>query len=478
MSDAATSGRPLAMGPLLLAAAAAVYAVAVGLAAGDPGSGMLLPVGAVLALALVAYTVARPFAGFLLLVYSCFLLMAFRLPGGNRGVNLFDVVLVPLLVATQFGRARAEARAGDALERGAAHEALRRASDRFGGAAVAYFGLAALSVLVMPFRLGPEAALNSGFAIARAFQGALLFPLGLWWLRDERRIDGVVKTLFAMLAILLVVDTLGVLVGGSSRAGMVWMVNELREPVSSPNEAAAGMLILWALVQARRAVRPRRIHLLLMALVLVLLPMTQSRSGLLAFATYLLLTVRHVRWRWVLATVLLLLVALPLVPAPYWGRLGRSLSFKRGSFELFTFLVRIYGYRTAWRVFLDHPIFGVGYLGFRFVSAQYNELRVVIGQAENYMLETLVGLGVVGLGLLALVLQRLYALGRVVRRQTAPGTFAHELGRLHAPLLTALLVANLTGDNFVGMAGIGQLAVWSALLVRAAHLAARPEGEA
>ena len=50
------------------------------------------------------------------------------------------------------------------------------------------------------------------------------------------------------------------------------------------------------------------------------------------------------------------------------------------------------------------------------------------------------------------------------------------LARFNTPLLIGLLVVNVTGDNFIGMVGLGQLALWSAMLVRAGHLAldARP----
>jgi hypothetical protein len=40
--------------------------------------------------------------------------------------------------------------------------------------------------------------------------------------------------------------------------------------------------------------------------------------------------------------------------------------------------------------------------------------------------------------------------------------------------MLALLVANLTADNFVGMLGLAQVALWCALLIRAGHLSAKP----
>jgi O-antigen ligase len=277
--------------------------------------------------------------------------------------------------------------------------------------------------------------------------------------------------MFAAGCSLVVVNLVAVFGLGAARAGIVWTVNDLVEPVAGPNEAAVGLLVLWALLGARHALRPSWGQRAMMALILFMLALTQSRSGLLAFATFLVLSLRRFRWRWLLG-VAIVLSLLPLtVPAAYWERLMRSFTFERGSFEVFGLLVRLYDFQAAWRVFVDHPLTGVGYLGYRFVSAGYNELGLVLNTAENYFLETLVGLGVVGFAALLLMLQRLYALGNAVQGTAPSGTLAHELARRHVPLLTALLVANMTGDVFVGLVPLGQLALWAALLVRAGHLA-------
>jgi O-antigen ligase len=334
-----------------------------------------------------------------------------------------------------------------------------------------YFGLAALSLLPLAISLGPGAAFTSGLSLARAVQGAFVFPLALWWLRDDRRIRATLRTIFVAAAVLALVNCVYGLAFGVPRAGIVWWVTDLREAISSPNEAGAALLIVWALAQACWAVRRSRWLILIMGLVVVMLPLTQSRSGLLGFAAFLLLTVRRVRWRWVLGGLLALALVLPVVPASFWERMSRSLSFQQGTSEVFSILVRVYGYRTAWHVFLDHPVFGVGYLGFRFVSANYNEFHLYLGQVENFLFETLVGMGVLGLSVVGFVFARLYALGRVVRQATAPKTLGHELARLNAPLLAALFVANLTGATLVGLVGVGQIALWCALLVRAGHLA-------
>ncbi len=471
MSEALSLGRrEWNAWPAVLAALAGVFALAVGLAVGDPGSGMLVPVGVAVGLLAVGGVVVWPFAGFLALTFSLFLLIVVFVPATQRSVNVFDLVMLPLLAASVFGSARRAMAEREGGRAGPAHEAVRVAIGRVERSTLWYFGLAGLSLSLLLIQVGSDAALSSGLKLARAVQGALVFPLGLWWLRDERHVKATLRTVFVAAVAFAVVNGVWVLALGYPRAGIVWWMFDTREPAGSPNEAATALLILWALVQASRAAQPRRWHMLLMAVVLLMLPLTQSRSGLLAFATYLLLTVRHVRWRWVLALLLLAAAVVPLMPGSFWTRMGHSLSLESGSFALFTMLLRFYGYQIAWQVFLGHPLLGVGYLGLRFVSAGYSEFGLALG-AENYFLETLAGMGIIGLVVLSIVFVRLFALGRVVRQSTAAGTLGHELARRHGPLLIALLVANLTGDNFVGMVGVGQVALWCALLVRAGHLA-------
>jgi O-antigen ligase len=463
---------------LLLSAVAGVFAVAIGLAVGDPGSGMLRPVATIVGLMVVSLVIVHPMTGFLALVFSLFFLLVVPIAGTQRNVNIFDLVLVPLLLATTFGGAKHAAEADDDLCVGEAHDTLRVAARRFATSAVLYFGLAALSLVPMAVRIGPGEAIASGLALARAVQGALIFPLALWWLRDERRVTVSLRTICAAAIALAVVNLVWVFAFRLPRAGMVWWVTESRDAIGSPNEAAVALLLLWALLHARWAVRPSPRAGLLMGLVVVMLLLTQSRSGLLAFGVFLLLTVKHVRWRRVLGSLLALALALPLAPPSFWTRMSRTLTFQEGSPEVFSFMIRLYSYETAWRAFLDHPLFGVGYFGFRFVSVKYNEFHFLNLVAENFLLETLAGLGLVGLVAVGYVFVRLWALGRTIQRITAPKTLGHELARLNAPLLVALLVTNLTGSTVVGMVGVGQVALWAALLVRSGHLAMSHQEEA
>jgi O-antigen ligase len=458
--------------PLWVAGLGGAVALLLGLVAGDPSPDHLLIVGSVLGLAGVGAILARPFAGFLVLAFSVFLLVVIPLGQGRPAANVFDLVMLPVLAVSLSAGLREGAWTGAVGEGGAAHETVPAAARRLSNAVLVYFGLAVSSLLWLGWHLGSGPVLLSGWSILRVVQGALLFPLGLWYLRDERRIATLLRVMLAAGFAFGAVNIVYVFGLGISRAGIVWAPTEGGQAISSSNEGAAALVLLWAVFSARQAARPSRANLALLGLVLFLVPLTQSRSGLLSFAVLLLLSVRHLRWRWILGGLLLAAVLLPLLPGEYWGRLARTLSLKRGSFELFSFMIRVYGYGVAWRTFLDHPLFGVGYLGFRFVSSRYNEIGYFIGTAENFFLETLVGLGVVGLAAVLAIFYRLVQLGRCVRRVAPPGTLAGELARLNGPLVAALLVANLTADNFVGLVAIGQLALWSALLVRSGHLAA------
>jgi hypothetical protein len=73
---------------------------------------------------------------------------------------------------------------------------------------------------------------------------------------------------------------------------------------------------------------------------------------------------------------------------------------------------------------------------------------------------------------------KLYRLGREVGRVAPAGSLAHHMARYHAPLITALLVANLTGDNFMGLVGLAQLSIWTAVLVRSGHAAVAADSRA
>ena len=453
-------------GAVLIAALIVGLAVLVGLAAGDPSPQWWIPLEVIAGCAMLYLSARRPFASLLVILGSCILLVVVRV-SGDRAVNPIDILMPPVLVASVFGRARREARSSP--ESGPAHDELNVAERRLTSAVVAFYALAALSLFQLAHQVGAGAALDSALLLTRAVQGLLFFPLANWWLRSRERIEHAWNALVVAGAVLAVVNIVGVAAGDVKRAGMTLYLNDPLAPISTPNEAGTATLLVAVVLLIRHAMRPHWINLALCALMVALLGLTQSRAGILAWATFGLFTLRWVRPARLLGGVLAIAAVLPLMPQTFWIRMAHSVTVQRGSFEAYSLFVRVYGWRAAWGVVKDHPWTGVGYLGFRFVSHGYNALRIVIGTVENYYYEILVSMGIAGLALLALVIVRLFQVGRAVARTAPLGTLAHHMARFHAPLVLGLLFANLTGDNFVGMLGVAQVAMWTALLVRSGH---------
>lgn len=455
-----------ARGPALIAVLIVGLSVLVGLAAGDPSPQWWIPLEVIAGCAMLYMSARHPFASLLMILGSCILLVVVRV-SGDRAVNPIDVLMPPVLVVSVFGRARREARAQ--AESGPAHDALNVAERRLTSAVVAFFALAALSLLQLAHQVGAGAALDSALLLTRAVQGLLFFPLANWWLRSRERIERAWDALIVAGAALAVVNFVGVAAWDVGRAGMTLYLNDPLAPISTPNEAGTATLMVAVVLLIRHAMRPHWIHLALGALMVALLGLTQSRSGMVAWATFGLFTLRWVRPARLFAGALAVAALLPLMPQTFWIRMSHSLSVQHGSFEAYSLFVRVYGWRTAWGVVKDHPWTGVGYLGFRFVSHGYNAMRLVIGTVENYYYEILVSMGIAGLALLALVIVRLFQLGRAVARTAPRGTLGYHMARFHTPLMLGLLFANLTGDNFVGMLGVAQVAMWTAVLVRSGH---------
>ncbi len=443
-------------------------AVLAGLAAGDPSPLWRIPVAALAGSAVLFAGARWPFAGLLLMLGSSIILVVVR-ASGMRSVNLIDVLLVPVLLASVFGGERNEALSH--IQQGHAHNRLRAAERKFTSAVLLFFACAALSLVQIASYAGVGSALDSGLILIRALQGLTLYPLCMWWLRTPERIERAWGAMFLAGAVLAVTNIVGVSAWDVKRAGMTLFLNNPDAPFSSPNEAGTATLIVGVVLLVRHAMRPNWKNFALGTLMLLVLALTQSRSGMLAWATFALLTLRWVRPSRVLAGAFTIAALLPMLPQNFWDRMSRSVTVDRGSYEAMSFFQRVFGWRTAWRVFQDHPWTGVGYLGYRFVSHEYNELRLMLGTVENYFFEILVSMGVVGFAVLVLVFVRLFQLGREVGRAAAPGTLAHHMVRYHAPLVIALMVANMTGDNFMGMVSLAQMAMWTAVLVRSGHSA-------
>jgi hypothetical protein len=463
--------RTFQIGPLLAGFGIAA-ALSIGLAFGCPTPEMRMLGALAIGILMTACAMVWPFAALQVLIASSIILIVWVIVG-SRAINAFDLLLPPILVGSIFGPARRRALHEDARLPGPGQEAIREATRRLSRAFLFFYGTAMFSLVVLGVRGHAGWALDSSLLLLRGVQGVSLFALAIWWLRTGRELRGTVRALQVGLAIMVALDLWFILTAGIARAGMAWIVNEPKWPMTSANEAAIALLVVAAILQARPAAWRGATHAVWIGIMLIMLVLTQSRSGLLAWGVYGLF---GVRWRLRSAVVMLIFIAIavPMIPEVYWGRVTRTFSLSGGSFEAYSSLIRIYGWQAALRMFFDHPIFGVGYLGFRFLSAGYNDLGLVINTVENYYLEVAVGTGLLGLAALGFVLHALWNLAKPVLAAATPGTFGHELARRHRPLMLALLVANLTADNFVGMLGLAQVALWCALLIRAGHLSAKP----
>lgn len=448
-------------------------ALVFGAAAGYGSPVFLLPAGIIAGVAVLAAAFVFPFAAFLVLAGASFLLPIFVLFPGSKGTNPFDILMPPMLVATLLGTARAVA-AAEARSATGQRADILSAARGLGRSTTLYYALAALSLVSMLIdgRIGTAGA--SVLGLVRTWQGLLLFPLGLWWLRDERRIRQAMGAVVAAGACFALVNTIAILVAHVKRAGLAWYLNQPEWPIDGANDGATGLLIIIAVLMVRQATRHRRINLLMLAVAVIMIVLTQSRSGLLALLTFTLLSLPRARWSWVIGGALAIAAALPLVPHLYWERLAKTVVLQRGSFEAYTSLIRVLHWEAAWSVFLAHPLLGVGFLGFGSVSSQYNSLRLIMGPAESYYLEIAAGMGLIGLAALAVVFVRLFRVGAVVARSTPQGTLGNTFARYHAPLITGLLVANITGENFLGMVTLAELSLWTALLIRAGSESASP----
>lgn len=462
--------RPAWRAPAILVAGAG-FSVVAGLAAGHPSPETRGLVAAVVLMGAFGLALRFPFAGLLALVASSMLLVVIAVTE-TRGLNPFDL-LMPAVLAGTFARgahrlAVAKDRAGDDTA-----PSISRAFDRMKRTGLLFYGLAILSLVPWVLTGRAAQALDSFMVMVRGFQALALLPLCIWWLRTPKRLDRTVQAIMAGGLALLVTNVIAILFWETRRAGMTWVLNADYIPMNGPNEAGMSTLVLGAIVLATRASRPRIVTLLFLGVALATLVLTQSRSSLLAWAVFALLSMRRSGWKGLLALAAALAVTVPLVPDNYWERLGRTIFLEKGTFEAFSSLVRIYGWKVAWGVFLENPIFGVGYLGFRFISDAYNEFRMVFVTAENFYLEIAVSMGIVGLTVLGILIARLFQLGRAVHRASEEGSIGHAMGRYHGPLLAGVLVANLTGDNLVGLAGLAHLSLWLGILVQAGRLSAR-----
>lgn len=443
----------------------------VGMVLSHPSRGGILNLGALGFVALVVTVALRPFVGWLVFSFTMVCLVCFAI-NPDRYLNLVDLLLLVLGPVVVLGSTRRETLAREALRTGPEHDALRLATRKFAVAGIAYYVLIIASLSLTYFNIGAKEALEIFFAIVRCIEGALIFPFGLWLIRKDRDIALSVRAMYVALALLVVVNLVQLNALQTYRAGMTWIVNEPTWSVEDANELASTMVLLWGLILIENHLKPRFTTYPLLALMLLLVFLSQSRSGLLALVVFMALSLRRlIRWQHVVGLAVVVPLVLKFVPVDAIERIVNSVTYKQGSFEVITMVIRYIGYKAAVEVFLDNWLFGVGYMSLRYVTVPYNPLGIVMLGAENFYLETAAGLGIIGIAVVTWWYVRLFQLGRLCKRMAPPGTRAEALAKMHVPMMIALSVPNLTGNTFMGLIGTGQLMLWCAFLIRSTHFA-------
>lgn len=439
---------------------AAAFAILVGLAIGAHDQMLQILVAAIVGAAGLFAGCLRPRLFFWMLLGTS-ITLPFLPITETRAANPVDLLLLPTLIGAWLTR---PASMRDArVDAGVAREgrSLKRAT-------FAYYGVSLLSLLVLALRGFPQHAGDSLLIVIRGVQGILFFPLVLLMVRDARDLRHVRTAIVVAFLLSTAVNSFGIAALGVVRAGAGWSVAVGDYFISSPNEAGFGVVFLWAIVLAFPFRRGPMIALLILSL--VFLAATTSRSGVLAWFTFVVVWAIARRKGWLLLIPLAVLASFPFLPEAWTGKFVRTLLLQRGSFEIYSSMIRIYAWHTAVRMFLHFPILGVGFLGFRFFSYQFNDLTLNLGTAENFLLETAAGMGILGVAAVVWVGAALTGLVRAVRAASAPGSPAARLAELSGPFLVSVVVANATGDNLIGIMGLTQLAVFAALLIAASRV--------
>jgi O-antigen ligase len=189
----------------------------------------------------------------------------------------------------------------------------------------------------------------------------------------------------------------------------------------NPNVAAlylvAGVpLGVYAVKRARRAVS--RILLVLGTITVVVgIIMTFSRQTIFPLSLVLLAVLfKEAKSKWVYAVAFLAVaLGLFLVPEYYWYRLSSISQVLEGGGEDYSLATRAMAFKAAWRMFLHHPVTGVGLNNF--IARSGSEVYVRIG-AHNGYLEILTGVGL--FGFIAFIMMPITAIRGFMRAVKAP----------------------------------------------------------
>jgi O-antigen ligase len=155
-------------------------------------------------------------------------------------------------------------------------------------------------------------------------------------------------------------------------------------------------LALAAAVLAKDRILRKRCQFLAIGLV-ILLFLTQSRGGIIAFGLSLVLGILMLIEKW--KTKVTMLVAVLLIVSLSFGLLV-AFSDRFGEVDAFTKITRLRLYFAAWNMFTANPVMGVGFGNFR-ESYDPSEVYAEVGfaDAHNLYLKLLAETGIIGFSL-------------------------------------------------------------------------------
>ena len=206
-------------GSWLVAAAIVALALLAGLAAGDRSLEYTLPMAAIGGATVLCLGARWPFTGLLVMLATSILLVAVRAVG-NRSLNAIDVLLMPVFLASLFGRARREMSLNARF--GSGHDEIHEAERRFVQLVVIFHGLALLSLVQLGIFVGVHAALDSALLLLRAVQALMFYPLCRWWLDRTDRIEMAWRAIIVGGAALATTSVVGLVVWDVRRPGMTF----------------------------------------------------------------------------------------------------------------------------------------------------------------------------------------------------------------------------------------------------------------
>jgi len=429
------------------------------------GTDLLPPVAPLFVLLLVVQLLAvrSPRAAFFVLVANAIFFPVLPVTKA-RGTNPIDMLIGPALLGSWLWfRPR-----GKRVDRFLKSEIER---SRLVAAALTFYGVAVLSLVAFAISGHPLEAGDSALLLSRSMEASLYFVLATRLLRTEKDLHAVCWAMFAGF-LMSVVSNASLFEPRTGfdvpRAGAVLVFASPKWYTANPNEEAAACLILWAAALAFPL--KRWVRILAMLAVSGLLIASQSRSGLLAGAVFVAMLGLQKQWRFLWLLPFAFLAVFPFLPKEWILRVTRTLVLERGSFEAYSSLVRFFTWEASFNTFLAHPILGVGYLCYRWVSSAYNPLAAVLPTAESMYLETAAGTGICGLFALGWIFVAGFRMSRAIKREAPPDSFAHRLAAITPAYLGAVAAGNITGDNLTGIMCVMQFALFFGMLGQAARI--------